>query len=354
MARLPMLSCVDQPWAGEARDSALVPGVRVAALLLGGLYAALTGLHLLAAPASARAPLSAAAAGTSLLCLLLWLRCRARSLPIRVAPHAAGALAALAAGNSLLHLWLTADPVQSTNVMLVIVGVGAVVDDRRWAAGIGIVSTAGFVRIASSAPPDPLWAHFAFGLLSASVLALVLRLMRQRGLTSLDDARRHAAQLATHDALTGLLNRRGLELVGEGALAAARREGIAVCLLFVDLDGLKLLNDTSGHAAGDAQLAAAGRALSAAFREADAVARLGGDEFAVLLRVSNPAAPEALAQRARQVLALTPASVGAAMAADPTTASLGALLAQADSAMYADKAQRRRGSLPEARSGADA
>lgn len=347
-------SIVDKPCVGDARAVALVPGVRVAALLLGGLYAALAGLHWFAAPVSARAPLSAAAAGASLLCLLLWLNCRWRSLPLGVAPHAAGALGALVAGNSLLHLWLTADPVQSTNVMLVIVGVGAVVDDGRWAAGIGLVSAAGFLQVASSAPPDPLWVHFAFGLLSATVLALVLRLVRRRALTSLDNARRDAAQLATHDALTGLLNRRGLELVAEGALAAARREGAAACLLFVDLDGLKPLNDRLGHAAGDAQLAAVGRALAAAFREADAVARLGGDEFAVLLRVRDPAASEALAQRARQVLELTPASVGAAVAADPTTASLGALLAHADSAMYVDKAQRRRAALPQARNGEDA
>jgi len=263
-----------------------------------------------------------------------------------VAPHAAGGLAALAGLNSLLHLWLTADPVQSTNVMLVIVGVGAVVDDGRWAAGIGMVCVAGFLAVASSSPADSLWSHFAFGLLSASVLALVLRLVRQRALTSLDDARSHAAQLAVHDVLTGLVNRRGLELVSERTLATARRERYALCLLFVDLDGLKPLNDLLGHAAGDAQLIAVGRALQDAFRDSDAVARLGGDEFAVLLRVADPQAGEALVQRARQVLTATPASVGVAVTADPDTASLSSLLAQADAAMYVDKVCRRKAGHP--------
>jgi diguanylate cyclase (GGDEF)-like protein len=195
--------------------------------------------------------------------------------------------------------------------------------------------------VASATPQDPLWTHFAFGLASALLLGLVLRLVRQRGLDSLERARAAAAASATHDALTGLLNRRGLEVVADLVLRSARREGRSVAVLFADLDGLKAVNDTLGHGAGDALIREAARALQEAFREADAVTRLGGDEFAVLLVGLDPGVGDLMAQRARDALSRTPASVGIAVAADARAASLTQLLDLADADMYRDKQHRR-------------
>jgi diguanylate cyclase (GGDEF)-like protein/PAS domain S-box-containing protein len=88
---------------------------------------------------------------------------------------------------------------------------------------------------------------------------------------------------ASHDALTGLLNRRVLEIRLERALqsAVAGEESHALCHL--DIDQLKIVNDTCGHSAGDALLAQVGRLLKSKLRSRDTLARLGGDEFAILL-----------------------------------------------------------------------
>ena len=87
-------------------------------------------------------------------------------------------------------------------------------------------------------------------------------------------------QLALSDELTGLRNRRGFLVLADQALRMARRAKSKCVLVFVDLDGLKRVNDSRGHAAGDALIADAGRVLAHVFRESDVVGRVGGDEFA--------------------------------------------------------------------------
>ena len=88
---------------------------------------------------------------------------------------------------------------------------------------------------------------------------------------------------ASHDALTGLLNRRSYELLLDQAVSRARRYGWPFALVLLDLDDFKVLNDRYGHAAGDAALRAVGAELRAALRGGDVAARLGGDEFALLV-----------------------------------------------------------------------
>ena len=92
---------------------------------------------------------------------------------------------------------------------------------------------------------------------------------------------RHMAQ---HDALTGLPNRALFNDLMEADLAAARRDRTPLAILFIDVDQLKPINDTLGHAAGDALLRTVADRLRRATRESDTVARVGGDEFVVMLR----------------------------------------------------------------------
>ena len=129
-------------------------------------------------------------------------------------------------------------------------------------------------------------------------------------LHSLASHHRHASALADrllhqarHDSLTGLPNRLQLEQLLEEALrrAAGRRGGLAVLLL--DLARFKIINDTLGHAAGDAVLQAVARRLRQALRPGDSVARLGGDEFIVLLtELPGPTAWQGVAQRLVEVI----------------------------------------------------
>ncbi len=165
-------------------------------------------------------------------------------------------------------------------------------------------------------------------------------------------------RLALYDGLTGLANRQFFNEHLKTALARARRHGAGFATLFIDLDRFKRINDTLGHAVGDAVLRQAAARLMACVRETDAVAaldpdadnmvaRLGGDEFVVLLR--DVLAPrDAVAVATRMIAALsTPflvgehelvvtASIGIAM--HPTDGdSVEALIQAADAAMYAAK-----------------
>jgi diguanylate cyclase (GGDEF)-like protein len=151
---------------------------------------------------------------------------------------------------------------------------------------------------------------------------------------------------ATHDALTGLGNRRALEEYG--ALLAGRSGLHAVAL--IDLNHFKQVNDTLGHTAGDLLLVGVARRLAAAVEPTDLVARLGGDEFAVVL--TELTAPAHGLRRAEALLeALVepidvhgiPVTVEAAvgLAGGPVVGGLPELLRRADLAMYQAKRQRR-------------
>ncbi|WP_306338078.1 bifunctional diguanylate cyclase/phosphodiesterase [Streptomyces sp. KL118A] len=156
---------------------------------------------------------------------------------------------------------------------------------------------------------------------------------------------------AFHDALTGLPNRTLLLERIERALLRGRRESTLTCVLFVDLDDFKIVNDTLGHAVGDRLLTAVGDRLSGTLRRSDTAARLGGDEFAVLMEdAKEPADAEILAAQVVQALSRpfhlpgdsvsVSASVGVATAVDSTGAE--ELLAHADLALYAAKAAGKR------------
>ena len=101
-------------------------------------------------------------------------------------------------------------------------------------------------------------------------------------ITDLKAAQRRLEFEATHDALTGLPNRALFREIGERALAVARRTHDPLAVLFLDLDGFKLVNDGFGHDAGDVLLGLVAQRLGEAVRAGDVLARLGGDEFVIL------------------------------------------------------------------------
>jgi diguanylate cyclase (GGDEF)-like protein/PAS domain S-box-containing protein len=107
---------------------------------------------------------------------------------------------------------------------------------------------------------------------------------------------------ATHDALTGLANRREFEYRLELALNNLAQQPARHALMFLDLDQFKLVNDTSGHAAGDEMLRHICALLQQGVREGDTLARLGGDEFGILLEHCAPDAAERVAESLRQTV----------------------------------------------------
>lgn len=173
------------------------------------------------------------------------------------------------------------------------------------------------------------------------LLGALLSTILQIELKSQEEVRR-SERLQTEalsDALTGLYNRGGWDRLIGAEENRCRRYGHAAAILVVDLDGLKQVNDTKGHAAGDALILRAGSALREATRSIDIVARLGGDEFGILGVECDRAGGETLLERVRTGLngAGVRASIGFAMR-DPS-AGLSEAWKTADQRMY--EAKRR-------------
>ncbi|OZG71671.1 sensor domain-containing phosphodiesterase [Hahella sp. CCB-MM4] len=153
--------------------------------------------------------------------------------------------------------------------------------------------------------------------------------------------------LAAHDPLTNLLNRNEFEKRLRRALATSRESGSEHALIFVDLDQFKIVNDTSGHVAGDELLRQIGSLFHSHTREDDALARLGGDEFALLLKNCHIDKATEIGQRLRSEVSeyrffwgRKVFNVGASIGIVPVTgeaASVEEVLSLADTACYAAK-----------------
>jgi diguanylate cyclase (GGDEF)-like protein len=151
-------------------------------------------------------------------------------------------------------------------------------------SAIAVAATAnGTGPFAGERTADSLLLLQAFlGLTTVMALTLAAAIAGQRqSVSELRHLSVEMEQLALSDELTGLRNRRGFLILAEQALRLARRSQTKCALVFMDLNGLKQVNDTRGHAAGDAMIADAARVLTHVFRESDVIARVGGDEFAV-------------------------------------------------------------------------
>lgn len=150
-----------------------------------------------------------------------------------------------------------------------------------------------------------------------------------------------AVDQARRDELTSLYNRRGWVEFLEAEERRCRRYGHPACVIAVDLDDLKAVNDRHGHAAGDEMLRAAAGALSAAVRGIDIVARTGGDEFMVLCIECDASNAGPLMERIREVLAAAGIRASLGMAVRSPETGLYVTAHNADQAMYRDKADRK-------------
>ena len=159
--------------------------------------------------------------------------------------------------------------------------------------------------------------------------------------------------ISTVDELTGLLNRRGFFARAAAAWQAANSTGQPFAIVFLDLNGLKRVNDTLGHAAGDEMIRMAARAIRDVLREGDVAARLGGDELAILVPRASEETAHMLVERVRETRARTSRGDGSVLSAsmgvsafDPKSPrAIESLLEEADHRMYAHK-RTPRTSLP--------
>jgi diguanylate cyclase (GGDEF)-like protein len=165
------------------------------------------------------------------------------------------------------------------------------------------------------------------------------------------EARERIENLAQTDALTGLLNLRMFNEVWQREHSARESGGGVYTLLMVDIDKLKLINDTFGHEAGDSAISLVAQCLQRSIRSSDHAARFGGDEFAVLLPGASPEVAEAVVKRVRNNVYKTTldlrsrmirCSVSIGVASYPKDArDMRELMSVADRMMYRDKELRR-------------
>lgn len=222
-------------------------------------------------------------------------------------------------------------------------------------SAVAVVATSnGAGPFARSAPNvSLLFLQFFMGLTTLTALTLASAVSGHK--TAASSLRRLSAeleQMALTDELTGLRNRRGFLLLADQAWRLARRTRVLCRLLFIDLDGLKHVNDTQGHQAGDALLMDAARVLSSVFRETDVIGRIGGDEFAVLELMDQAETTAARSQRLQEkidefnrVAGRTyrlSMSIGSEDLPAAAESSIDVLLSRADQAMYGRKQEQRR------------
>ena len=158
--------------------------------------------------------------------------------------------------------------------------------------------------------------------------------------------------LTVTDDLTGLHNRRGFAAIAEQQLKLARRSRAPLHLGFIDLDGMKAINDRFGHTVGDDAIKDTAAVLRASFRDSDVLARIGGDEFVVLTIGADDKAMEIILQRlsaavakanqeAQRPYALS-LSIGVITCDVESGASLDKMIEEADQRMYQAKGEKRR------------
>lgn len=219
--------------------------------------------------------------------------------------------------------------------------------DRRGAmllTALAVIASGPAIAIAGAGDGDALswWLMVVGTLVVVSGLAALLRLRS-------DDLIERLERAATHDELTGLLNRRGYQQRLAAELARAARDGTPLSLVLGDIDSFKSLNDRFGHRCGDEALSRFAAVCREQGRGADFASRVGGEEFAMILPGTDSAGALLATERLREVIHShlrrpdgTPLTASFGVATYPDHASdCDALLGCADRAMYAAKERGR-------------
>jgi diguanylate cyclase (GGDEF)-like protein len=326
----------------SACDEALADGFRPSSAAVALLFVVFAVWHAVDFPldvAAVMVPLALLASGCA---GAVWFVLGRQRMPLGLAHPVAAGLVAVAYLNCVVQTALTGDTSLTVNVLLLLVALGVFLVDPRWVVGLTLSLAGTWPLVLAAWAPQAAIATTTADLLAALVVAAVANLLRRRTLARLLHAQALLHEQSVRCELTGLLNRRGFH----GAAGAQLEGGAPVTLWFVDVDGLKLVNDRFGHDAGDLLLRDVAAALHEVFDDA-VVARLSGDEFAVL---EGDVTAEHLARRRHRLderLAALPGWPGQPVRVSTGTArsrpgqALDDVISAADAAMYARKAAKR-------------
>lgn len=321
------------------------------------LYAGTSGWHWIRLdPGSSRLWLVGTSLAIALVLGLAALRFRRRPVASSHAHPLLMVVLALLVADGVLHIGFSGDPVHSTGFMLLLVACGAFVMDFRWLRGaMALVLGAWGGSLVVFAWGAPTSSHFAVGMILALFLSGLIATFRIRNMRRLESLNMELHGLIGLDGLTGIANRRAFENRMETLWRRLRQDRQPLALILCDLDYFKNLNDTRGHAEGDAALRQVGGILRLAVRSTDDLpARLGGEEFGVLLPRTTREQALLVAERIREATAFVripnpgaptgetlTMSLGLAVAWPSSHLSSATLLDRADIALYQAKSSGR-------------
>lgn len=192
---------------------------------------------------------------------------------------AASAVAVVTVGQ--VQVWLSPDGASFAYVLLIVVAYGPLTLEWIPAAAAAVPMLVGCIVISRQWPPAAA-SDWVIASVAAVALGMTMLWIRLRSVNALADLSAQVGALATRDRLTGAFNRLGVEERIPALIGIAQRRQEPVFAMFLDIDGLKAVNDRDGHQAGDALITRVADALRAVVRGGDLVGRWGGDEFIVL------------------------------------------------------------------------
>lgn len=347
----PSVALISGP--AELDDALHEDAVRATLPVLGGLSSVtVLGLTMIAAleqlPIGAVIALGVTTGVLGVVTLLSWVWRHTLPMPEVLAVG----LVLVPAGAGVLGLVLSDDVTWSLAVLVALALVGTSVLSTRWVvAGVYTIWVGWLAGIAAANLPQ-----WPLGWLGAGAVVTVAGVMatvsRRRMAERLGELAATAAQATVRDPLTGLVNRRGLSMMGQQIVENARRSGDAVHCVYIDIDQLRHVNEVLGTESGDEVVVAIADALRSVTRGTDIVARWGGDEFCVI-GPGPGMSPMELERRLRDRVLMSPpvpvdvwepkVCAGGAMLAPWDSGSLDTLLGKADQEMYLRRALRRGG-----------
>lgn len=271
--------------------------------------------------------------------------------PAHLVPPLAGVCTIIVTAEFQYEVWAHPTALGYGYVLMIMIGGAPLLMSPAVLVWVGVASVAGAWVIASAEPWTLAPANggdWVIAAVTAMVIGAILLFLRLRSIDELGQVTRAAEATATHDALTGLLNRRGMEQVLPGIVGHASRNGRELYVCFIDIDWLKTANDNHGHDFGDDVIRCVASSVVAIVPPGAAVARWGGDEFLVV-NVGANASDDDLAAALRQQFEVNgidldkwpgAVSVGSATA-KATETSIASLIAAADAHMYERRRTKR-------------
>jgi len=288
----------------------------------------------------------------AVLALCAWLGWKNR-IPVHWAPPLYGALVVMSIVSTSLTVILGNRSEELVYSLLLIAVAGAAVPSYPvYAVVIPLSAIAYWTALFRLDLTNDEFVHWMTGGAVATAASVYVLISKRRSIAALVDAQRNIETMAVTDGLTGALNRNGIRLLGAEVLALASRQGAPAFAVFIDVDGLKAVNDTRGHEAGDTVLRCVAEELESTFRRGDLVARWGGDEF-VVVGLGKRMDPSVLEQRVETSLrgrselpdcwpVGLSAGVSTVSSDDANLVDIDSLVALADAHMYQRRGDRRR------------